>query len=53
MLALCEGAVRTVRLSSGHMPMLSMPEKLADVLRDEVGEGSIRDHRGVRTCIKY
>ena len=44
MLALTEGLVRTVRLPSGHMPMLSMPEKLVDILRGEAGEGSVRDH---------
>ena len=30
-------AVKTVRLPSGHMPMLSMPEKFADVLEREAG----------------
>ena len=44
MLALTEDAVRTVRQSSGHLPMLSIPEKLADFLRGEAGESSIRDH---------
>jgi len=44
MFALTEGTVKTVRLPSGHMPMLSMPEKLVDILRGEAGEGSIRDH---------
>lgn len=37
MLAATEGRVRGVRLQSGHMPMLSVPERLADVLRGEVG----------------
>ena len=37
MLAATEGVVRGVRLESGHMPMLSVPEKLADALRGEVG----------------
>ena len=37
MLAATEGVVRGVRLESGHMPMLSVPERLADVLRGEVG----------------
>lgn len=31
-------AVKTVQLPSGHMPMLSMPEKFADVLEGEAGE---------------
>ena len=44
MLALTEDAVRTVRQSSGHLPMLSIPENLADFLRGEAGENSIRDH---------
>ncbi len=44
MLALTEGTVRTVRLPSGHMPMLSMPEKLVDILRGEAGEGSVREY---------
>lgn len=44
MLASAEGAVRTIRLSSWHMPMLSMPEKLVDVLREEAGEGAIGYH---------
>ena len=44
MLASTAGAVRTVRLSSGHVPMLSMPEKLVDVHREEAGEGAIGDH---------
>ncbi len=43
MLALTENRVKTVRLSSGHMPMLSMPEKVVDVLRGEAGEASVRD----------
>lgn len=43
MLALTEGKVRTVRLPSGHVPLLSMPEKLADILRGEAGEGFISD----------
>ena len=30
-------AVKTVRLPSGHMPMLSMPEKFVDVLEGEAG----------------
>ncbi len=38
MVASTEGAVKTVRLRSGHMPMLSMPEKLVDLLRGEAGE---------------
>ena len=33
-----EGKVKTVHLPSGHMPMLSMPEKLVDILREEAGE---------------
>lgn len=44
MLASAGGAVRTVRLPSGHVPMLSMPEKLVDVLREEAGEAAIGDH---------
>ena len=39
MLATTEGVVRGVRLESGHMPMLSVPERLADVLRGEAGGG--------------
>ena len=41
MLAATEGAVKSVQLERGHMPMLSMPEKLADVLGGEAGKGSI------------
>ena len=44
MLASTQGTVRTVRLPSGHVPMLSMPEKLMDILRGEAGEDSIRGH---------
>ena len=44
MLALTEGSVRTVRLPSGHMPMLSMPEKLVEIFRGEAGEGSVKEH---------
>ena len=40
MLASTEGAVKTIRLPSGHMPMLSMPEKVVDILRGEAGETS-------------
>ena len=39
MLTATEGAVRGVRSESGHMPMLSVPERLADVLRGEAGGG--------------
>ena len=41
MVASTEGKVKGVRLQSGHMPMLSVPEKLADLLRAEAGEGSV------------
>ena len=30
--------VKTVQLPSGHLPMLSMPEKFVDVLEGEAGE---------------
>ncbi len=43
MLASTEKTVKTVRLSSGHMPMLSMPEKVADILRGEAGEAFVGD----------
>ena len=42
MLAATEGVVRGVRLESGHTPMLSVPERLADVLRGEAGGGGGR-----------
>ena len=35
MVASTEGKVRNVRLSSGHVPMLSMPERLVDILTQE------------------
>ena len=38
MIASTEGKVKVARLPSGHMPMLSMPEKLADVLEREARE---------------
>lgn len=38
MVELAEDAVKTVRLPSGHMPMLSMPEKFVNVLEGEAGE---------------
>lgn len=40
MLTSTEGAVKIVRLPSGHMPMLSMPEKVVDILRGEAGQAS-------------
>ena len=40
MLAMTEGKVKTIRLPSGHMPMLSMPEKVVDILREEAGKAS-------------
>ena len=39
-----EGKVRTVRLPSGHVPMLSMPEKLVEVLKEEAGKNLLKDH---------
>ncbi|KAM0798352.1 Alpha/beta hydrolase fold-1 [Usnea florida] len=39
MVASTEGVVKTVQLPSGHMPMLSMPEKFVDILEGEAGEG--------------
>lgn len=38
MVSSTEGAVKTIRLRSGHMPMLSMPEKFVDLLRGGAGE---------------
>ncbi len=38
MVASTEGAVKTLRLRSGHMPMLRMSEKFVDVLRGEAGD---------------
>jgi len=38
MVALTEGKVKAVRLRSGHMPMLSMPERFAEVLKAEAGD---------------
>ena len=39
MVASTKGVVKTVQLPSGHMPMLSMPEKFVDILEGEAGEG--------------
>ncbi|CAF9939500.1 MAG: hypothetical protein HETSPECPRED_001798 [Heterodermia speciosa] len=33
-----EGAVKAIRLPSGHLPMLSVPEALSDILVQEVGK---------------
>ena len=38
MVASIKGVVKTVQLPSGHMPMLSMPEKFVDFLNEEAGE---------------
>lgn len=35
MIASTDGAVKSVRLNSGHLPMLSMPDKLSGVLIEE------------------
>ena len=35
MIALTEGKVKVERLASGHMPMLSMPQKFVEVLERE------------------
>ena len=35
MIALTDGKVKAGRLASGHMPMLSMPEKFVEVLEKE------------------
>ena len=37
MLAATEAVLRIVRLESGHLPMISLPEELADILRGEAG----------------
>ena len=37
MSASTDGTVRTVRLPSGHKPMLSMPGNLVAIFRGEVG----------------
>ena len=39
MVASTKGVVKTVQLPSGHMPMLSMPEKLVDILEGKAAEG--------------
>ncbi|KAL8791759.1 MAG: hypothetical protein Q9195_005635 [Heterodermia aff. obscurata] len=39
MVASTDGAVKAVRLHSGHLPMLSMPEKLSEILVEEVRKG--------------
>ena len=44
MLSLTENRIKTVRLPSGHMPMLSMPEKLADILLREADEVFVKDY---------
>ena len=35
MVASTAGVVKAVRLPSGHLPMLSMPDRLSDILREE------------------
>ena len=36
MLGATQGTVKPIRLPSGHVPMLSMPERLVQVLKNEV-----------------
>jgi len=38
MVASTEGAVKAEKIKSGHMPMLSMPEKFVEILMSEAGE---------------
>jgi hypothetical protein len=38
MVKLVDGKVKVGRMPSGHMPMLSMPEKFVEFLVGEVGE---------------
>ena len=41
MVALTDGVVRAVRLPSGHLPMLSMPDKLSGILIEEERKAAI------------
>ena len=42
MLSLTDNKIKTIRLSSGHMPMLSNPKKVVDILKGEADEASVR-----------
>ena len=53
MVAATEDVVKTVRLPSGHLPMLSMPEKFIDVLLEQAGEWITSDHWGLSTRILH